>query len=212
MSKQGRRDDAGKARLAAVRAEQARTDRRRRLAIGAGAVAGVLLVVGGVWAALAANDGSPSAAGSPGAIAGLTTYPGLSRDHVPGTVTYAQTPPAGGAHSEVWQNCGVYDAPVPNETAVHSLEHGAMWITYRPDLPAAQLAELKQDVSGQPYALVSPYPGLPSPVVATVWGAQVDLPSASDPRLKTFISTYGSAEQAPEPRGECTGGTGTPTG
>jgi hypothetical protein len=87
-----------------------------------------------------------------------------------------------------------------------------MWITYRPDLPAADLGALLGDASGQPHAPVSPYPGLPSPIVASVWGAQLKLSDASDPRLKAFINKHKSGAQAPEPGGECTGGSGTPKG
>jgi hypothetical protein len=215
MSRSGQRHAERERRLEEVRAEQRREDRRRRLVIGAAAGVSVLLVGGGVWAAAGGSGSTATTGGTPSAgpsIVGLQTYTGLSRDHVTRPVAYPQTPPVGGAHAAVWQNCGVYSAPVSNETAVHSLEHGALWITYRPDLPAAQLAQIKKDVAGQPYALVSPYPGLPAPVVATVWGAQLRLPNASDPRLNTFVATYASAEQAPEPRGECTGGTGTPSG
>ena len=129
-----------------------------------------------------------------------------------GNVTYPQTPPVGGAHSTIWQNCGVYSTPVRNEYAVHSLEHGAMWITYRPGLPASEIAKILDDVTAQPYALVSPYPGLPSAVVASAWGVQLKLDSAADPRLKTFVNTYKSGGLAPEPGGECTGGNGTPQG
>ncbi|HET9972943.1 MAG TPA: DUF3105 domain-containing protein [Streptosporangiaceae bacterium] len=37
-------------------------------------------------------------------------------------------------------NCGIYDQPVPNERAVHNMEHGAIWITYQPSLPQAQVS------------------------------------------------------------------------
>lgn len=213
MSKQGTRNNQRQQQLEEVRAQQRRDERRRWTIVAAVSTAALLVVAGVVWAGVASSRTTPVAAtSSPGPITGLKTYPGLARDHVTGPVVYPQNPPVGGAHAAVWQNCGVYNAPVRNEDAVHSLEHGAMWITYQPNLPAAQLAQIKKDVTGQPYALVSPYPGLPTPVVATVWGAQVQLPNANDPRLRTFIATYASAEQAPEPRGECTGGTGTPTG
>jgi len=199
------------ARLEAVQQLQRRKERRRTALIVIAVVVVVMVVVGVSWAVIGANSSSSKPAKA-AALTGLTKYPGLARDHVTGKVTYPQTPPAGGKHSAVFQNCGVYTAPVPNENAVHSLEHGAMWITYRPGLSTAEISAILEDTAGQKYALVSPYPGLPSPVVATAWGVQMKLNSATDPRLKTFINTYKSGSEAPEPGGECTGGTGTPQG
>ena len=211
MSRKGQRATARTARLEAVQRQQRHSSRRRTGLIVAASVAAIALVGGGSWAIIG-SSGSGTSTQHKVALTGLKTYPRLARDHVTGTVVYPQTPPVGGKHSAIWQNCGVYTAPVHNENAVHSLEHGAMWITYRPDLPAAEIATIVNDVSGQPYGLVSPYPGLPSPIVATAWGVQLKLSSASDPRLKSFVETYKSGSHAPEPGGECTGGTGTPQG
>jgi hypothetical protein len=47
-------------------------------------------------------------------------------------VDYPQSPPVGGPHNPIWQNCGFYSKPVRDEYAVHSMEHGAVWITYSP--------------------------------------------------------------------------------
>ena len=47
---------------------------------------------------------------------------------------YPTSPPAGGAHDAAWLDCGVYDEPIRDENAVHDLEHGTVWISYRPDL------------------------------------------------------------------------------
>ena len=211
MSRKGQRTTARTARIEAVQRQQRHSARRRTRLIVAASVAAIALVGGGSWAIIG-TSGSGSSTQDKVALTGLQTYPGLARDHVTGAVVYPQTPPVGGKHSAIWQNCGVYSAPLHNENAVHSLEHGAMWITYRPDLPAAEIATIVNDVSGQPYGLVSPYPGLPSPIVATVWGVQLKLNSATDPRLKSFVETYKSGSHAPEPGGECTGGTGTPQG
>jgi len=199
-----------RARVEALKAEQRKQQRRTNLLWGAAVLVVVALVAAGVWVSTRSSGGS-TAAGA-GTIPGLQTYTGLDRNHVTGKVTYPQTPPVGGNHSKVWQNCGIYSSPVANENAVHSLEHGAMWITYQPSLPQSQVNLIKAAVAGQRYALVSPYPGDPAPVVASVWGSQLKLDSASDPRLQTFIDTYKSGTQAPEPGGECTGGTGKPTG
>lgn len=208
---QTNRDSARIARLEAVAKQQRRSARRRTAVIVSASVTAVALVGGTSWAVVG-SSGSGSSTQNKVALTGMQTYSGLARDHVAGPVSYPQTPPVGGAHSSTWQNCGVYSTPVHNENAVHSLEHGAMWITYRPGLAAPELATLLSDVSGQPYALVSPYPGLQSPIVASVWGVQLKLSSASDPRLKAFVDTFRSGTQAPEPGGECTGGLGTPQG
>jgi hypothetical protein len=184
MSRKEQRESARTARLEAVRREQRHSARRRTGLIVAASVAAIALVGGGSWA-IVATSGSGSSTQDKVALTGLQTYTGLARDHVTGAVVYPQTPPVGGKHSAIWQNCGVYSAPVHNENAVHSLEHGAMWITYRPDLPAAEIATIADDVSGQPYGLVSPYPGLPSPIVATAWGVQLKLNSASVPHRRS---------------------------
>lgn len=208
------------AALHAQQAKQARQARRKRFVIGGAAAVGVTaLVLGGGW--LLQGQRPPTAAGASVTAAGSavtggsdptpTTYTNLARGHVSGTVAYVQTPPAGGDHAGVWVNCGIYDKPVPNEAAVHSLEHGAIWITYRPDLPADQVSALRTAVRGQPYGLLSPYADLPAPIVATVWGTQLRLQSATDTHLTSFIAKYADGATAPEPRGECTGGIGSPT-
>ncbi len=140
----------------------------------------------------------------------IVIYSNLSRDHVTTKVTYPQNPPVGGAHSPVWQNCGIYSQAIANENAVHSLEHGAVWITYQPSLDASSVEQLRSLVRGHDHALLSPYPGLPSPVVISAWGVQLQAKSASDPRLAQFVSKYENGSQTPEPGASCSGGLGTP--
>lgn len=146
----------------------------------------------------------------------------LSHTHVTGPVTYTVTPPVGGAHNAQWMNCGIYDKPVPNERAVHNLEHGAVWITYQPSLPASEVSALRSFVERQTqltpaegqasrYMDLSPYPGLPSPIVITSWGFQLKLTSPADPRLQEFVNKFRASQAyTPEYGGACTGGLGTP--
>ena len=132
----------------------------------------------------------------------------LSRNHVDKKVAYAQSPPVGGDHNGIWQNCmgSVYDAQIANEHAVHSLEHGAVWITYRPGLSKGQIETLTDKVRGKPYLMMSPYPGLKSPISLQAWGYQLAVDSASDDRIDEFIQ--GFREKASiEPGATCTGGT-----
>lgn len=87
------------------------------------------------------------------------------------------------------------------------MEHGAAWVTYSDGLSPDQKAKLKSELAGRRYVLTSAYSGLPASVVASAWGAQVKLTGVDDARLSTFLDTYANSSKAPEPGGECTGGT-----
>jgi hypothetical protein len=152
-----------------------------------------------------------TAAPFPGEPAGTKTYSNLPRNHVDTPVEYPQTPPVGGNHSPEWQNCQYYDTSVPNERGVHSLEHGAVWITYAPITSAADREVLKALASTGDHILVSEYDGLPSPVVASAWGKQLLLQSVNDPELEQFVDFFESGPQTPEPGVTCRGRTDATT-
>jgi hypothetical protein len=152
-----------------------------------------------------------SAGATSGEPAGTKTFTGLARNHVDTPVEYPQTPPVGGNHSPVWQNCQYYDTSIPNERGVHSLEHGAVWITYSPDLSAADRQVLRALADTGDHILVSQYAGLPSPVVATAWGKQLQLQSVNDPELKQFVDFFENGPQTPEPGVTCRDSTSATT-
>ena len=111
---------------------------------------------------------------------------------MPGAVDYAQTPPLGGDHNAIWQSCqgDVYTEQIASEHAVHSLEHGAVWITHRPDLPTDQVEALAERVRGTDYMLMSPFPGLESPIALSAWGRSLAVDDAADPRVDQFVRAY----------------------
>ncbi|MEV0828990.1 DUF3105 domain-containing protein [Nonomuraea rubra] len=142
---------------------------------------------------------------------GERVYDYAGGQHQDGEIAYRETPPVGGPHNPVWQNCGIYDQPIGDEHGVHTLEHGAVWITYRPGLPPAELGLLKK-LAARDYLLLSPYPGLPAEVVVSSWNRQLVLDGAADKRLPEFIRRFTmSPELAPEPGAPCTQGTGEPS-
>ena len=178
----------------------------RRAYIIVGLIAAVVLA--GFAALVIVDARQKAASGPPG---GVQTYDvGPGGEHTEGAVDYAQTPPVGGEHNPIWQNCGFYEEPVRSETAVHSLEHGAVWITYSPDLPQDEIERLRDLAQSNDYVLVSPYPDLPSAVVASAWGKQLTLESAEDSNLERFVGAYSQGPQTPEPGAACTGGIGDP--
>lgn len=121
--------------------------------------------------------------------------------HTPDPVVYEQDPPAGGSHNSSWLTCAAYDEPVSNEFAVHSLEHGAIWITYQPNLDAASIDDL-EGFARRAEVIVSPYPGLDSPVVLSSWGRQLRLDSVDDTVIDQFYRAFRD-RTAPEPGASC---------
>ena len=179
------------------------SDGSRRAYIIVGAV--VVLFVAGFIALVVLDSRQQAASSPPGEV---RTYDvGPANEHTDGEVNYAQSPPTGGEHNPIWQNSGFYDAPIRDENAVHTLEHGAVWITYQPDLPQDQKDAIRGLVEGQTCMLASPVEGLQTPVVASAWGKQLTLESANSPELGQFVRAYRQGPQTQEPGASCTGGT-----
>lgn len=134
---------------------------------------------------------------------------GKDASHVNATerVAYDQSPPFGGPHDANWAACDgvVYSEPVRTENMVHALEHGAVWIAYYPDrLKPEDVKALESKVDGEAQLMMSPYPGLDSPISLQAWGHQLKLDSASDERVDQFITALkGNGHVAPEPDASC---------
>jgi hypothetical protein len=129
------------------------------------------------------------------AIAGVVNYRETNPDlvkgsqHKTGPLTYEQSPPVAGEHNPNWQTCNgiVYPEPIANEHAVHSMEHGSVWITYKPGLPQDQVDALAAKVEGKEKMLLSPYAGLSNNISLQAWGYQLKVDSVDDPRIDEFI-------------------------
>ncbi|WP_232676955.1 DUF3105 domain-containing protein [Nocardioides sp. R-C-SC26] len=175
------------------------------LAVGIGATLPFVLddgsdVVGTGSTSSAGGEQSPSKD-----LAAVEVFDDLPTTHTDEKVDYAQSPPVGGPHLGVWLDCGVFDDPVPDEMAVHDLEHGAFWFTYDPDeLDDDEVATLEARLPSN--AIMSPYPGLRSPVVVTVWERQLALTGVDDVRLGLFLEEFAGGTTAPEPFASCAGG------
>ncbi len=192
-------NSADRTQRAAAMQRQARAkERRSTVLVWGGAAMVVLLIVGAVAFAILTR---PS-------LSGVAQYEDLGRDHVAEAVTYEQDPPVGGDHNQAWWNCGIYSEPIPTYHAVHSLEHGAVWLTYRSDINQDSLATLTE-LADREFMLLSPNDTQTSPIVATAWGHQLEVDAGDDEQLPLFISEYVQGPQTPEPGAACSGGTTT---
>ncbi len=194
-------------KVAAMQKQMAAQRRNQRIGLIGGITGGVLVLALVITFVVVSSTPKPDPSSID--IQGLKTFGTLTATHVDTAVDYeadyGMNPPAGGNHNAAWLNCGVYDQPQQNENAVHALEHGAVWITYDPDeLSESDVATLRSEAPST-YSIVSPYPGLPAPVVISAWSAQVQLDGVDDPRLEQFVQKYWKAATAPEPGAACTG-------
>lgn len=209
MNKKRAQENADRqARLAAIQSKQRAGERKRNTIIFGGItlvilaiiVAVTIVIVGQVQQNAAIRD----AAAAP--IEGVQEFEDLAKNHTEEPVEYEQSPPVGGDHSPVWLNCGVYTEPLPDMNVVHSMEHGAVWLTYQPDLAQPEVKALTDLVGNRSHVLLSPYEGQDSPVMASAWGLQLSVDAAADERLPAFLEKYAQGEQSPEPGAPCTGG------
>ncbi|QXQ10952.1 DUF3105 domain-containing protein [Paeniglutamicibacter sp. Y32M11] len=153
----------------------------------------------------ASRDKAAATAAAAAPIEGVQDYKIAAANHVSTPVKYDQTPGVGGDHNPVWLNCGVYQSPVPETNAVHSLEHGAVWITYD-GISDEEVSALTKAVGEKTYMLLSPYPEQGAKIKLSAWGEQLSVDAVDDPRISTFITKYRQGPQTPEPGAPCTGG------
>jgi len=133
-----------------------------------------------------------------------------SREHTDENVDYPTAPPAGGDHLGIWHTCGIYKVELLDEAAVHSLEHGAVWVTYKPEIEKEEIVKLTTMLSDKTKILLSPHSEQMPQIVATAWGRRLEVETASDPRLNKFIDFFTDGESAPEAGITCDRGIGRP--
>lgn len=218
MGSANKSSTARKARIEEMRrAEQSRERRNRVLTIAASVVIVAGLVVGGVVLVRSQDDKGSTAAASDSSGKGkfvtgkdgVKTWEGkLARNHVTKAVKYASVPPVGGDHNQVWMNCNgdVYTKELNNTNAVHSLEHGAVWVTYNAAAKKADIDALAAKVKKTPYTLMSPVDDQKDPIMLSAWGHQRTVTGASDPNVDKFFQKFVQGEQTPEPGAACTNG------
>jgi Protein of unknown function (DUF3105) len=166
-------------------------------------VRGFLVVPFVLSAACGAEADDPGAGGGGdtqrGAIEGVLTERIGPYGHPLDDISYDRPAPSGGDHppAPYWLTCGVYEGEVPDELAVHSLEHGAVWIALGPDSTDADRAAAA-DLAQGAKVIVSDVPDLPNPVELVAWGHRLPLETASDERAARFVEQFVDGPGAPE--------------
>lgn len=163
-----------------------------------GGVTLIIVVVGVVFVsklnlnAPAEDSKKPEKVSKP--VAGTQDYDIVSREHVPvGTAVsdYISNPPTSGQH---WPNSsakGIFDKSLPDEQLVHDLEHGYIWISYKPDAPDDVKNKLKEIVQKDDWKIVLEPREKDDQIIAlAAWGRVLNLDNLDEKKIKDFISTY----------------------
>lgn len=112
--------------------------------------------------------------------------------------SYDSNPPTSGWHwGDETAGPGIKDQAVPDELALHSLEHGAAILWYRADLPQSEVDRLKKvftEASGKKIML--PRKELDVPVALTSWNYLLKLEIIDEVKIKEFIEI--NNDRAPE--------------
>ncbi|HEX2143731.1 MAG TPA: DUF3105 domain-containing protein [Glycomyces sp.] len=126
---------------------------------------------------------------------------------------YELSPPVGGDHLSVWQTCtgSVYPDPIADGNGVHSMEHGAVWLTYDPALVDGDgIGLLRSKIEGRDYSLMSPYPEQGVAVSLQSWGNRYQTEDLDDPMIEAYLDTYILNERFnPETMATCSDGIST---
>ncbi len=155
-----------------------------------GTLGGVVLALGYFSFALFQDEGIQSPDYS-------KEMPYEGANHVPeGTaVSYQTNPPTSGSH---WPNplkVGIYDKEKPDEAIIHSLEHGRIWISYKPSIPDQTKQTLKEIAQDHSLVILAPREKNETDVALAAWQRLDAFNLAADgtvekERVISFIKRY----------------------
>lgn len=168
----------------------------RKVFIGIGLFT-ILVLVGGIWLISASDKKqqeklSKSLVGEEIQIQNVKhVKPGETHEG------YNSNPPTNGPMYDEVAGAGIHDQEVADEKVVHSMEHGAAVVWYKPDLPKEDIERITQafnGVSGKKVML--PRQDMATPIVLTSWGRLLKLESIDEGKIKEFIVT--NEDRGPE--------------
>lgn len=112
-------------------------------------------------------------------------------------IAYPSYPPTSGPHWPAPTTWGFHNEPVPDERALHNLEHGGVVASYN-NIPAESLAALQRllttysrDKFNQVKLVIRPYDRIPAgTIVLTAWNWIDELPAYDEARVIRFLNAH----------------------
>lgn len=124
--------------------------------------------------------------------------------HTGDTISYPSLPPTSGQHRPIPADCGVHNQPIPDENMVHTLEHGAVGILYKPDASMEEIRSIERLVKTfDSHVFSQPYPAMDSKFAVVAWAHRMLLDSYDAEAVEEFVDVFRSGGDAPETNQPC---------
>jgi len=127
-------------------------------------------------------------------VEGTVDYAIVSRDHITQGAAgsgYNSNPPSSGPHWPMAAKNGVYDKELPDEQLIHNLEHGHIWISYKPNTADEVKSKLREIVEKDSWKVVlGPRDKNDSQIALVAWGRVLAMDEPDYVKVEEFIKTY----------------------
>ncbi len=127
-------------------------------------------------------------------------YPSQGQNHInPGSShpAYNSNPPTSGPHYPQPANWGVYSSPLEDGQALHNLEHGGIWISYK-DIDDQTKRQLETIAKANPGSVIlTPRPTNDTKIALASWTRLEKLDSYDEGKILEFIRA--NKNKSPEP-------------
>lgn len=111
--------------------------------------------------------------------------------------SYNSNPPTSGWHWPAAAPWGVYDNPEKDERYVHNLEHGGIWISYKPSAVTPETITLLKDFAKRyRKIIVTPREANDASISLAAWRRLENLDSYDERKIVEFIEAH--YDQGPE--------------
>lgn len=119
----------------------------------------------------------------------ILTSPHIEPDEE--ATNYNSNPPTSGAHYVQPAPWGVYAETLPDQTLIHNLEHGGIWISYR-DKSDKDTVKALEDLAEKydSHLIVTYRPENDSSIVVAAWGRLLKLDEVDKGQIVNFIARY----------------------
>ncbi|MDQ6695793.1 MAG: DUF3105 domain-containing protein [Chloroflexota bacterium] len=153
----------------------------------------------------APSDVRPVPNGTEAADLPGVAVPDEGAEHVPegSVIHYKSTPPSNGPHYPTTATYGFSLKTIPDGNLVHSLEHGAIVLYYKPGVDAATAQELRDLFTrlrpskyGKVKLIVAPYANLQVPLEIAAWRRVEPLTTFNFDRIRAFYEAF--VDKGPE--------------